>query len=515
MIQVDEQKRQDFAQFMQKINRAPIGTDAYYGNTRHDRYRTGSGERRSVCIGRLDLDDIRQILEEGDLAACRRLSYYYYRISGLYRNVILLLSNLSLYQTLVTPVYDINKRPPEEVIAKKFNKAVEFIDALEVPINFARISWKVLLAGSYYGFLRMDKDGYTIQDLPESHCYARFKDCNNLDIIEFDLAYFDTIHDEKLRLEVIKNYPPIIYKMWRKWKNGDKCAQWVSITAAEGACCFHIGDGTPLFIASIPDIYQFEKALGREAQRDENELYKLLIERMPVDSKGELVFQLEEVADIHASVASMLSDIDTVDVLTTFGETSLESIQDSSSANSSTERIKKYKDNVYDAMGVSSLYFNADTSSAMVYSAAKDSALISMLTNQYARWLEVQVNSRFAKTNLHFDVAIMPTTHVNRKDIQSQLFQGAQFGYSKMAAGVATGIKQVDMLPIMDFENTILNMSEKMVPLMSSYTASSKDIQQSSTNSNSDGNLTSESGRPRVDDTVVSETALIHRDSEG
>jgi hypothetical protein len=40
---------------------------------------------------------------------------------------------------------------------------------------------------------------------------------------------------------------------------------------------------------------------------------------MPIDSKGQLVFQLEEVADIHASVAEMLKDLDTVDVLTTFG----------------------------------------------------------------------------------------------------------------------------------------------------------------------------------------------------
>lgn len=511
MTQMDEQKKRDFTHYATKIKRAPLMSESYSGNGRYG----GSRERRPVSVGRLDLDDIRTILEEGDLAACRRLSYYYYRISGFYRNAILFLSNLSLYQTLVTPIYDINKQPPVDTITKKFDKAVRFVDALDVPINFARVTWRVLLAGSYYGILRIADEGYTLQDLPETHCRTRFKDCNNLDIIEFDLAYFDSITDEKLRKEAIKAYPRIIQQYWVKWKNGDEEARWVPITAAEGACCFHTGDGTPLFIASIPDIYQFEKALGREAQRDENELYKLLIERMPIDTKGELVFQLDEVADIHASVANMLSDIDTVDVLTTFGETSLESIQDASSANGSTERLEKYKNNVYNALGISSLYFNADTSSAMAYASAKDTALITMLTNQYARWLELQLNTRFAKTNLKFDVTFLPSTHVNHKDIQSRLFQGAQYGYSKMAAGVATGIKQVNMLPIMDFENNILGMSQKMVPLMSSYTVSGDTIQQSGANSNTSGDTNNESGRPRSDDKEVSETARIHRDSEG
>jgi len=109
--------------------------------------------------------------------------------------------------------------------------------------------------------------------------------------------------------------------------------EWVELPAAAGGVCFgFMGDLTPLLIASIPELKQLDDATKREEKRDENELYKLLIQKMPIDSKGELVFQLEEVADIHASVASMLQNVDTVDVLTTFGDTSLESLQESSAA---------------------------------------------------------------------------------------------------------------------------------------------------------------------------------------
>jgi len=99
------------------------------------------------------------------------------------------------------------------------------------------------------------------------------------------------------------------------------------VPASNGGVVFCFAeDCTPLLIAAIPELAKLKDALGREEKRDENELYKLLIQRMPIDSDGHLVFELDEVAEIHAGVASMLRDLDTVDVLTTFGETSLENL---------------------------------------------------------------------------------------------------------------------------------------------------------------------------------------------
>lgn len=507
-----EQQHRNFAAYRNKLKRVPVSKNAYtnrYGGLSHD----GSIGRMSA----LDLDDIYKILETGDLTACRQLSYYYYRISGLYRNAILMMANLPLYQTLVNPIFDINKKVSEEAVTKKFAQALKYVDNLEVPINFSRISWSTLLGGIYYGILREDNGHYTLQDLPESYCRTRFKDCHNLNIIEFNLTYFTGINNDTLRAEAVAAYPAVVRKYWRKYLNGELTDTWIPITAADGGCCFMVGDGTPLFLASIPDIYKFEEALKREGVRDENELYKLLIERMPIDSKGELVFELEEVADIHASVADMLKNVETVDVLTTFGEAKLESVQDSSASSQSSERLKKYKDTVYDALGLSELYFNADTSSAMAYASAKDESIMAMFTNQYAKWIEVQVNSRFSKSNLTFSVTILPTTRINRKEIQSQFFQGAQYGYSKMAAGVATGIKQIDMLPTMVFENEYLHMSERMLPLMSTYTMSSKE-EKNSTNSqkgDASNNLNNEGGRPTVDDKDRSDQTQANIDSEG
>jgi hypothetical protein len=79
-------------------------------------------------------------------------------------------------------------------------------------------------------------------------------------------------------------------------------------------------------------LYKLKDAIAREEKRDENELYKLLIQRMPLDGEGHLAFELDEVAEMHAGVAEMLEPVDTVEVLTTFGDTSLENLQDSTAA---------------------------------------------------------------------------------------------------------------------------------------------------------------------------------------
>ena len=108
---------------------------------------------------------------------------------------------------------------------------------------------------------------------------------------------------------------------------------------------------------------------------------------MPVDSNGHLVFELDEVEQIHAGVANMLRDLDTVDVLTTFGETSLDSLQDSSAASQANNRLEKYSNNSWDALGISSLFFNADNSSSLAYVIKRLESIMRTYLNMYDTWI--------------------------------------------------------------------------------------------------------------------------------
>ena len=326
-----------------------------------------------------------------------------------------------------------------------------------------------------------------------------------------------------MREEALKTFPIIIQKEWKRWKSGKyKMSPWVPLPAGVGGICFSFSnDPIPLLVASIPDLKKLNDALGREEKRDENELYKLLIQRMPVDSKGELVFQLDEVADIHASVAQMLQDVDTVDVLTTFGETDLESLQESSSATQSIDRISKYKNNAWAALGRGEILFKPENSSTLAYALKKDETLMIGYLNVYETWLKFHLNDRFGRKDMTFDFQILPTTVFNRNELQQSYFRGAQYGYSKMMAGVAMGVKQRDQLSLMNFENEILGMSDKMIPLQSSYTtsgatiASEEKTAENGTQSVKIQDITNTGGRPELPDEEKSEKTQANINSMG
>jgi len=69
--------------------------------------------------------------------------------------------------------------------------------------------------------------------------------------------------------------------------------------------------------------------------------------------------------------------------------------------------------------------------------------MISFL-NAYETWIKFHLNKKFTRQGLTFDFEFLPTTVYNRQDIQQNYFRAAQYGYSKMFAGVVMGIKQRD-----------------------------------------------------------------------
>ena len=503
-------KKYDFSKFkLRPLDKAkkylPINSRSYY---------RWSSYNNDPVARDFSLEEIEEIIRSGDLESQRELSRYYYRTNSEYRNNIDFLACLPLYDTAVIPILEEGKGSKAQII-KTFSSACEFVENLDIPNTFSRITREWLKTGVYNGILREDGNKVAIQDLPLEYCRTRFKDFNNLNILEFNIMYFIRMFDEESRDSNVATFPQEIQEAWQLYKAGKLLDPWVMLTSAGGGICFtNIQDQTPLLIASIPELKKLKDAVGREEKRDENELYKLLIQKMPIDKDGQLVFELEEVADIHASVADMLKDVDTVDVLTTFGDTDLESLQESSSATQSADRIAKYKTNAWDALGRSSILFNAEGSSSLAYEIKKDEALMINYLNAYETWIKYHLNRKFSRTGLSFDFEILPTTVFNRIDLQQAYFRGAQYGYSKMFAGVAMGIKQRDQISLMEFENDYLQMASKMIPLQSSYTSSSKTISEEEKITNSaqktltttvSSDLDNKGGRPELPDEEKSE----------
>ena len=101
----EEKKKRDFSNFKLKVQRTPTNERSY------QRY---AGRMRNSVQQYTDEELIKKIIDEGDPATLREVSRYYARVSGIYKNTLLLLSNLLFYDTVVSPVFDPNKKLNKE-----------------------------------------------------------------------------------------------------------------------------------------------------------------------------------------------------------------------------------------------------------------------------------------------------------------------------------------------------------------------------------------------------------------
>ena len=478
-------------------------------------YRRYPDSANPVLDNFFDLDEIKRTLTYGDPASLRELSRFAYRYFGIYERVINYYSRLLLFDYVTTP--KVKGNISKNKILNKYNNALSFLDKINIPVNFQYITYKVLKNGAYYGIFRVLDDGITFQELPVEYCRSRYKDSRGIDILEFDLSYFRKITSESDRQEVLSSFPKEVVKQWERIKNSKNITNnWVELDTKVGVV-FHFGDFVPYFVNAIPELLRLDEAQDREGDREAEELQKLLINKMPISSKtGEMIFEPDEAAVMHKGLVDMLSNNKYIDVLTTYGETSLEQAQTTTSQ-AQNNSLNKFTFNAFDNLGTSAQLFNAEGNTALKYSTDKDTSLMFSLAMIYANWLTYIVNDRFADNKISFSVEFLPTTIHNRKELMDVYLKGAQYGYSKIYTGVAQGIKQSNLVSLLNLENDILGLSDKMIPLSSSYTQTnnenSKNSDGKSKNTTGGKDNNSEPGRPELSDSDKSDKTIANRDA--
>ena len=244
----------------------------------------------------------------------------------------------------------------------------------------------------------------------------------------------------------------------------------------------------PFFIQTIPAISRLKDYQKADLDSVENELSKLVINKIPLDKENELAFELPEIEEVHRGIVNMLSDNPHVDVITTFCDTEVASL--GSTVDNVRNDLGTITHLVYNEAGVSKQLFDNDSAVSIQYSVQNDLALVLSLIKPIQRWLTFMINQKFSRNEEFFyEINILPISHYNRDEMSNLYLKGAQYGYSKFYAGVALGIKQTDLISLTMVENDFLDLDAKMVPLQSSHTTANSVTahRASGNNSNEDG----------------------------
>ena len=225
----------------------------------------------------------------------------------------------------------------------------------------------------------------------------------------------------------------------------------------------------PMFIAMIPDLIDLDEGKDLDKKRTIQRLMKLLIQQMPIDKNGDLVFDPDEATDLHANAKRMLQDIFGLDVLTTYADVSVESMLDTNASTAQTDDLARWERQVYNSSGISQQLFNSDNSVALEKSIINDGAALYNLILQFQTFLN-QIATKFDKRNkITYNVQILPTTQYNYQELAKMYKEQMQLGFSKMLPQIALGQSQSSILATAYFENDILDLINVFIPpLMSS-----------------------------------------------
>lgn len=462
-----------------------------------------------------------------DAEALRELSDLFYRTNGIYKRICSYFATMYRYDWYITPeLY--SKKVNNDKVVQEFYELLRYLDDSYIKKVSGEIALNVIKHGCYYGYVCEGDDGFVIQELPIKYCRTRYY-TGPLPAVEFNLAFFDNYFPDPIyRLKVLKMFPKefqVGYKLWKEGKlindRDQKTSEgWYLLD--QGAVCkfdFGIGNGDlPLFADAIPALMDLDDAQELDKRKQMQKLLKILIQKLPRDKNGDLIFDVDEAKDIHNNAVQMLKNAIGVDVLTTFCDVESIDVSDSNTT-SSNDDLERVERSVYNAFGVPNSIFNATGNQATAYSILNDEAFIRTMVLQFGTFWDRMIRRKFKKSGkskkYSFRLYMLETTQYNYKEISKLYKEQTQIGFSKILPQIALGHSQSFILHSITFENEVLNLPSIMIPPLMSSTMNIDTIKEvgskgtGATKGNSDGEV----GRPEKDDTEKSDKTIANRES--
>lgn len=477
---------------------------------------------------------ILQAISERNLPLIREISNYFYNTNGIYSKVCDYFAYLYRYDWYITPeIKDESEKSFEKALID-FNNILGYLDNSHVKKVCGDIASEVVKNGAYYGYISPSRDGLVLQQLPINYCRTRFN-IGDMPVIEFDMRFFDeNFRDVNYRMKILRMFPKEFQKGYVLYKQGKlepdteyyplgrrsnhlvntntqlnwRPGYWYTLEPGSAVkFCFNNGD-QPLFINAIPAILDLDAAQDLDRRKQMQQLLKIVIQKLPLDKNGDLIFDVDEARDIHNNAVEMLQHAIGVDVLTTFADVQVEDMADSNTTTTSDD-LERVERTVYNSLGVSKNLFNTDSNLSLEKSILQDESTMRVLLLQFNSFFDKitqQLGSNKKKYNYRF--YMLETTQYNYQNLAKMYKDQVQMGYSKMLPQIAMGHSQSSIIHTAFFENKVLKLSEIMIPpLMSSTLNADSILGTNNQNNNSKNQKTSEETKSTVSTTKAMKTS--------
>jgi len=469
----------------------------------------GDYKRLNNSLG--DKEKVFKAIRDNDYETMFEISNFFYKTSGIYARLCRYMARIYYYDWKVTP--HIGTSAKNEKVVSVFNRILTLFDNFEIKKFCGDVALKVLRNGCYYGYVvKSGTDKISVQELPPKYCRSRFK-VGEKPAIEFDMRFFDTaFKDTVQRNKILNLFPKEFKKGYILYKEGKLVPDFPGDTAGwylldiDCAIKFNLnGEDYPPFINAIPAIIDLNEAQALDRKKMQQKLLKIIIQKMPIDKNGDLIFDVDEAQQLHNNAVRMLSKAIGVDVLTTFADVDVADMADKNTT-TTVDDLEKVERSLYNEAGTSQAIFNTDSNLALEKSVLNDETTMYDLLLQFESFFN-NLLEPFNTTpkKMFFKLEFLKTTTYNWKDYVKYFKENTQLGYSKMLPQIALGQSQSSILADAYFENNVLDLVNVFIPPLMSSTMNADVL-------NKNGGEES-AGRKELDDDKKSDKTIANRES--
>lgn len=464
-----------------------------------------------------DKSMIMKALADNDLSTLRQVSEYFYKTNGIYKIVCNYYAFLYRYDWYIsTSLLDQSEKIITKV-QKDTKRILEFLDNSHIKQLCGEIALEVIKQGAYYGYIVPSGTQLVLQQLPIQYCRSRYK-IGTLPAIEFNMRYFDDcFKDVNYRMRVLNLFPKEFAKGYALYKQGKlppdfqgDSGSWYLLDP-QSTIKFSMYNNQldiPIFVNAIPAIINLDQAQDLDRRKQMQKLLKILVQKLPRDKNGDLIFDVEEATDLHNNAVQMLKKAVGVDVLTTFADIDSIDMSDKNTTTTSDD-LSKVERSLFNALGLSQNLFNTDGNIALDKSIKQDESAVRNLLLQFHIFFDRVVQALNTNRKKYiFHLYMLETTQFNYQDLAKMYKEQTQIGYSKMLCQIALGHSQSSILNSIEFENKVLKLHEIMIPPLMSSVMNSEQILGAQGNASQ-----GDAGRPEKNDEQKSEKTIQNKEA--
>lgn len=407
---------------------------------------------------------------ESDL---RGLSWFLYYRSLTYSRIVNFYANMfCLDARTVIPKYDLAKKNNDNKILKAYQTTIEALDKMRLQQEFYNIFLTCFIQDIYYGIYLEDDTGVLHLQIPADYCKIIGKYTTGDFSFAIDTSYL------KNRQELIEYIPDVFGEIWKESQEGK--IKWIEVPEEYAVCMkFRSEDYSsilPPFIGLFNAVINLSDLEDIQAAGDEASVYKMLWFELETLANTKNIDDWKVNPELAIPYFKKFSDELPDYIASAIVPGQIHEIDFDNDKATDTTKVAKATEQVLNTAGGAEILNGSTINNTYAFkmaAIANTEYAISSLLPQLQSWVTRMLKYRKADS---CKVKFMPISVYTKADYREQMLSSGQYGLpTKLAINTLNGYSEKDTVALNYLEENILELSDKLVPLNSSYTQSGKD----------------------------------------